>query len=200
MRQMFVLAVFVAVATGFVSNASAQTPNDVKQLKAELEVLRKQVSNLEKENELLKREIELMKKEARTRPAGPGDSKNASRSKTKATVDDVDYELFECVRKGNKVTFSFSMLCEKEDRLMYGGGAVMYGLFLTASDGKNVKPTAVEGPQRRIQLKKGVTTKFQIIITGVDEAIPELSEVVLHRGFGLPSEDVHFNNIKINPK
>ena len=196
MRLKFLPLVLVPAALWLAPHAGAQPPDEVKRLKAEIDLLKQKLSNLEKENELLKREIELMKKEAAAKP-DKGDPRNAPRSRTKATVDDIDYELVDCVRKGNRVTFTFSMLCEKEDRLVGGGGVKNYGVFLTAKGGVKVKPTFTEGPGRRLQLKKGIPTSFQLIVTGVDEDIASFDEVVLHQGFEAPQNDAHFYNIPI---
>src|SRR5262245_4758541 len=103
MRQMVMIAVLILTAAGVVSQADAQTTEDVKRLKDEIENLRKQVRNVEKENELLKRELELMKREAKGKPDAGSNSKSDTKARTKAVERvgggfDVEYELVKCVR------------------------------------------------------------------------------------------------------
>jgi hypothetical protein len=190
MQKVVIFGVLTALFFLLTPATRAQDADEVARLRRENEMLKKEI-------ELLKKEIELLKKDAKSKPDGAEDPKTGAKSVTKATVDDVDFELVGCTRKGNKVTFTISMLCDKEDKLMGGAGAKGYGLFLTASGGVKVKPSLTEGPGRRIQLKKGIASKFQIIITGVDEDIPSFDEVVLHEGFSGAEKDVHFYNISI---
>ena len=217
MRQILMTAILVAAATGAVSHAAAQAPDDVTRLKAEVEYLRKQVSylekkneNLEKKNKLLTQEIARMKSKAEAKPDGAGGPRNG------ATVryvpggpasKPVEFELVKCVRdstKRTRVIFTFAVQCESEREIPIG---VCKKLELLPVGLKTLNGRMVDGPGSGgksldvIYLAKGDRKKFQVTYEGVDEDITELDQVDLFWGAAITlagnGKAVTFHNIKI---
>jgi hypothetical protein len=216
-------AVLVAAATGAVSHAAAQTPDDVTRLKAEVANLRKQVSNLEKEIELLRREIALMKGEAKAKPDGARGPTTEARSRTKVTVSGggpsrrvAEYELVKCVRNSTKptrVTFTFAVQIPEECVHREFPIGVCRKLNIITGGGKGLEGRVVDGPgvhvgtvgtelHEVVYITQGDWKKFQVTYEGVDEDITELDQVELTMGapIGLAQHTVTFHGIKIESK
>jgi hypothetical protein len=212
MQKVLILGALPALFLVFTPAAQGQTAEEVKSLRRENELLKKEVELLKKELDLLNRELELLRKEVKTGAdagkTGTG-SKSGAKAVTRASLQNIDYELVKCVRDPknfNKVTFTISAQCDTGSppvpfTASDGGGfgpPMAPTLALTARGGDPLTGGKTKDVAPKLQLARGVPALFKISYDGVDKDITQLDTVRLTAPNG--SAAITFYNIKIEAK
>ncbi len=206
----FTMVAAVLLAAAGASVARGQDADEVAKLKREVELLKKENVLLAKEAELLKKEVELLKKEAKAAPESSDTDKGKTGANLKTMLNDVEYELLQCVRdpkKRTRVMFTFGLKSEMALPLY----CAPHQLSLTDGDGAAIDVKVVKGPPLKgdflgieraaLNLPKGKVIKFQIIVEGVKEGVTSIDRVELTEpARGLVARTVTFTSVKVASK
>jgi hypothetical protein len=209
MVRHFVMALALT-ATAAVTAATADDAADIQLLKAKVEALEAKLEAAQLKIEKLQKENEELKAGG-AKAAKPSDTDTGeTAANLKATLNDVEYELLQCVRdpeKRTRVTFTFGLKSEQGSPLHYAP----HQLSLTDGDGAAIDVKVVKGPPLKgdaigvpradFNLPKGQVIKFQIIVEGVKEGVTLIDRVELTapaRGFVV--DKVTFTNVKVASK
>jgi hypothetical protein len=197
----------VLTATTAIAAAQADDAANVELLKAKIEALEAKLEAANLKIEKLQKENDELK--AGGTPPSDSDPVEAAPNPM-ATLDEVEYELLQCVRdpdKRTRVAFTFGVMSERGMTLHYAP----HQLSLTDSDGSTMDIKVVKGPPLKgdftgiprasLNLPKGQVIKFQIIVEGVKQGVTVIDRVELtapDRGF--KTDKVTFTKVKVASK